>query len=39
MLDPELEKTILLVTIEKAAEDTELAEKIMGYASLKDICH
>ena len=33
MLDPELEKTIALATIEKAAEYTELAEEILGYDS------
>ena len=30
MLDPELEKTVPLVTIEKAAEYTKLAEEILG---------
>lgn len=33
MLDPELEKTVPLATIEKAAEYTEVAEKILGYDS------
>ncbi|MFC1869492.1 hypothetical protein ACFL0H_15360 [Thermodesulfobacteriota bacterium] len=33
MLDPELEKTVPLVTIEKAAEYTKLAEEILGYKS------
>ena len=32
ILDPEFEKTIPLVTIEKAAEYTKLAEQIMGYS-------
>ena len=35
MLDPELEKTIPLITIEKAAKCTELAEEIMGYDNVK----
>ncbi len=39
MLEPELERTIPLVAIKKAAEYTELAEEILGYASLKNICH
>lgn len=33
MLEPELEKTVPLVVIEKAAEYTELAEEILGYDS------
>ena len=32
MLAPELEKTVLLVSIKKAAEYTESAEEILRYA-------
>ena len=38
MLDPELEKTVPLAIIEKVAEYTKLAEEVLGYASLKNIC-